>query len=79
MLAQDVPLPGLTPKAEHMLVNRFIRLVLPPGLLAPEPHSSPPLMMTVVIPKVAVLPAAESDEEGVQPPVMTAWQAGLGL
>ena len=75
--SQDRLEPVSVPSSWAYLVKYWMRLGPPWELVRLGPHSMPPLMILVVVPKPDWRPAAESAADGCHSPVMTSWHEGL--
>ena len=75
--SQDRLEPVSVPRTWTYLVKYLMRSGPPRELVRPGPHSMPPLMTFVTVPKPGWRPAAESAADGCQSPVMTSWHEGL--
>ena len=75
--SQDKLEPVSVPSTWAYLLKYRMRSGPPWELVRPGPHSMPPLMMFVTVPKPSLRPAAESAADGCHLPVMTSWHEGL--
>lgn len=75
MFAQSRFWPGSTPNVDANCLKYWTRLDAPG--VDPLPHSTLPLMMSMVTPNPTVLPALWSAAEGVHFPTNTLWMEGM--